>query len=76
MNSKLRQVFESLTWKTKENGRVDLRGAKAVYTEKDWKKAKRSLSHMKEETDTYWNHVFFGIYDGVEKLSIHHIKMD
>ena len=73
--SNLRKVFNDLAWESKCEGCTDLRSAKWVIEEEDWKFAKRTLARMSEYTPNgTWNHIFFGVYGGVEKLVLVKIK--
>ena len=73
--SNLRQVFDNIKWDSKCEGSVSLAGAHWVIEEDDWIFAKRTLARMSEYTPNgTWNHLFFGLYDGVEKLVLHKIK--
>jgi len=73
--SKLKKVFDDIEWDSKCEGTVSLSGAYWVIEEDDWKFAKRTLARMSEYTPNgTWNHLFFGVYDGVEKLVLLKIK--
>ena len=72
--SNLRKVFDAINWEDKCEGEVCLLGAYRIFEEKDWERAKKTLSRMKEYTPKgTWNHLFFGVYDGVEKLVLHKV---